>query len=452
VAEALMRGFRSTLILLAVFLGLLGYVYFVQSKKPAAGESAGAKPRVFSIEADKVEGLQITLASGETTTLRRTPAGWTISAPADTAADQTEASNIATALAGLEQQRIVEENAATLADYGLAEPRIDVGFKLAGEADLRHLLVGDKTATGGDLYAKLPSEKRVFLIQSYLDGTFNRTLFDLRDKTVLKFDRDKVDTFEAATKDGTVRLAKSGAEWKLVKPLEAPADLGIVESLISQIQSSQMLAILEPDAGNLAKYGLDRPEVTVTLAAGSARAALLVGAGSPDGAAYARDVSRPIVFTIPSALASELRKSAFDYRRKDIFEFRPFNANRFEITRAGQVVAFERVKGAGENPQDTWKQVAPASKTVDASRLEGALLQVANLRAEAFVDTPAPIAALKAPAATIVVRFDDGKREERVAIARVGSDVFAGRADQPGAARLESGRFDEALKALDELK
>jgi hypothetical protein len=39
-----------------------------------------------------------------------------------------------------------------------------------------------------------------------------------------------------------------------------------------------------------------------------------------------------------------------------------------------------------------------------------------------------------------------------VTIARVGQDVFASRADQPGAARLEPGRFDEALKALDQMK
>jgi cbb3-type cytochrome oxidase subunit 3 len=33
VAEALMRGFRSTLILLVILIGLVGYIYFVESKK-----------------------------------------------------------------------------------------------------------------------------------------------------------------------------------------------------------------------------------------------------------------------------------------------------------------------------------------------------------------------------------------------------------------------------------
>ena len=448
-----MRGFRSTLALLAVFLGLLGYLYFVQSKKPNTSGSTEQKPKVFTIDADKVQELRIKLASGETTALRKAKNTWSIVEPAEAAADQTQVSEIPTTLAGLEQQRVVDDNAASLKDFGLAEPRIDVAFKVAGEGDFRHLLIGDRTATGGDLYAKLPNEKRVILIQGITETTFNRSMFDLRDKTILKFERDKVDAFESTLKDGTTaQLVKAGADWKLVKPVQAPADFGIAEGIISQLQGAQMLALVAPEAKTLKEYGLDKPEVTVTVGAGSTRATLLVGGKSPDGNVYARDAARPAVFTIPGALANDLRKTAFDYRRKDLFEFRPFNANRFEITRGGQVLSFERTKGSGANPQDTWKEVAPASKNVDGSKLEGALLQTANLRADAFIDSPGPLAALKTPAATIVVRFDDGKKEERVTIARVGQDVFASRADQPGAARLEAGRFDEALKALDELK
>ena len=59
-----------------------------------------------------------------------------------------------------------------------------------------------------------------------------------------------------------------------------------------------------------------------------------------------------------------------------MFDFRPFNTTRFEITRGKDTRAFERVKGTGENAVDTWKQVAPSAKTVDASNLEGALARL----------------------------------------------------------------------------
>jgi hypothetical protein len=41
---------------------------------------------------------------------------------------------------------------------------------------------------------------------------------------------------------------------------------------------------------------------------------------------------------------------------------------------------------------------------------------------------------------------------ETVTFARSGSDVFASRADEPGAARVEPTAFDDAVKALDAVK
>ena len=47
--------------------------------------------------------------------------------------------------------------------------------------------MGNKTPTGSDLYAQVEGQPKLFLISGYLEDTFNRTTFDLRDKTALKF-------------------------------------------------------------------------------------------------------------------------------------------------------------------------------------------------------------------------------------------------------------------------
>ena len=46
------------------------------------------------------------------------------------------------------------------------------------------------------------------------------------------------------------------------------------------------------------------------------------------------------------------------------------------------------------------------------------------------------------------MKFDDGKKEERVTIGTVGSNVFATRADQPGALKLEAAKYQDAVKKL----
>jgi hypothetical protein len=155
---------------------------------------------------------------------------------------------------------------------------------------------------------------------------------------------------------------------------------------------------------------------------------------------------------VSNGLAEELRKKPFDLRRKEIFAFRPFNTLRFEITRGKETRAFERVKAKEPNGNDTWKQVSPAEKTVDASNFEGALLEFSNLRADAAIDKIDPAMGLNAPAATITVKFDDGKKEERVAIGQRGPDVYAQRPDQPGALKVEMGKYEAAIKKLDSIQ
>jgi hypothetical protein len=446
-----MRG-RSTLILLALAAGLFAYLYFVDAKKPLTDDKA--KTKVFSADSTKIDQLEVKSTSGEVTSLKKDASGWTMVKPIQVPADQNNASDVASSVATLEQDRIVDENPSDLKTYGLAPPRIEVAFNLAGEKEPKRILIGDKNPTGMGLYAKLPNDKRVFLVANSLETSLNRSTFDLRDKTALKFDATKVDAVELVSKNQTVRVVKSGDEWKLVKPLETPADYTSVEGLIGQLQSAQMMALKDKpeDVKDLKLYGLDKPEVTATLSSGASSVVIQLGSSADQVTLWARDPSKPAVFSIGNGLAEELRKTANDLRRKEIFDFRPFNATRFEITRGKDTKVFERVKGTGPNAADTWKQTAPVTKTVDSSNFEGALLEFSNLRADGFIEKPDASTGVNNPTAIITVKFDDGKKEEQVKFGGTSVDTFAFRADRPGAMKLEMGKFDADLKKLDETK
>jgi hypothetical protein len=206
------------------------------------------------------------------------------------------------------------------------------------------------------------------------------------------------------------------------------------------------------DVKDLKPYGLDKPEVTATIVSGGSSLVMQLGGKADTVTLWARDPSKPAVFTIGNGLAEEMRKTATDLRRKEIFEFRPFNATRFEITRGNETRVFDRVKGTCANAADTWKQTVPSVKAVDSSNFEGALLEFSNLRAESFIDKPGPTTGVNSPLATITVKFDDGKKQEQVKFGGTGPDIFAFRADQPGAMKLELGKFDATLKKLDSVQ
>jgi hypothetical protein len=444
-----MRSFRSLLIMAAALAGLVAYLYFVDSKKPV-GESE-EKPKVFAgVEADKIDELKISTVAGGDATLQKAADGWKLVSPTPAKADESEVSSIASNLASVTVERVVDENPSNLGDYGLKEPVVRVSFKQKGEKSLRTLDLGSKTPTGSDLYAKLPNEKRVFLVQSYLDSTFNRQPFDLRDKRILAVDRDKVDRVEIAKGTDTLALAKVGGDWHVTAPVEARADFSAVEQVISRVQSAQMKSIVSESAADLKPYGLDKPAVLVSVGLGSARAGLALGSKTDGGDVYARDVSRNMVVTVGGDLLTDLQKDATEYRRKDVFEFRSYNLTRIELTRGTQSLVAEKLPAKGKDGADVWQNAA-TKKPFDATKFETLLAKLTALRAQSFAD-PKAKTGLEEPVLVVKATYEDGKKSETARFGREGADAYAGRPDEPGAMKLDASELDGALKALDEFK
>jgi hypothetical protein len=441
-----MRGLRF-IILLLIAIPLGWYAYHDSTKGPI--DDSPKRDKVFAVEADKIDELEIKSESGDRTTLRRKGTDWDIVQPIAAPADQAAVSGITSNLSSVEIQRVIDENAADLKEFGLAEPRVEIAFKSNGQQ--RRLQLGQKTPSGTDVYAKLADAKKVFLVPSFLDSTFNHGTFDLRDKSVLKLDREKIDTVEVTAGGRTTRFEKKNGEWQIAEPSAGRAEFGAVDGLVSRISSVQMKSIV-PDSSDLKKYGLDKPAVTVRLGSGSSQATLLVGGPAATGSVYAKDFSRPTVFTIESTLLDDLKKDASEYRQKDLFDARSFNTTRLEIVRNGQTTVFEKtkVKDKDGKEQEKWRQTAPAARDVDAAKIEALISAATGARATGFVDSTAKTG-LDKPELSLTFKYDEGK-EERVAFARTKEGAYASRAGSPGAAKVDASVIDAIVKAFEGVK
>ncbi|MEO7270611.1 MAG: DUF4340 domain-containing protein, partial [Vicinamibacterales bacterium] len=336
--------------------------------------------------------------------------------------------------------------------YALAQPRLTVLFKAGGKD--HQLLIGRKTPPGSDLYARVDGQTRVILIPSYVEPTFNRTTFDLRDKAVLAVNRDEIGSLTVTTPSSTMRLEKVAGEWKLAQPVAARADFSAVEGLVGRLTTLQMKSVASQDAAaDLAQYGLDKPAATATVGSGSSQATVALGKAAGEGTLYARDQSRPVVVTVESALLDELKKAPGDYRQKDLFDARAFNATRLELVRAGVTTTLEKAKTKNQDgqEQELWKLVAPAAKDLDQTKADDLIAAITQTRASSFVDA-APKGALEKPELTVTIVSNDGKRQEKVTYARSGAEVFGVREGDPGAAKLDVPALDAMIKALGEIK
>ena len=438
-----MKGLRSFLVLLVVAAALGGFLYYDSKRAP---DETSKQEKVFGgVEADKIERVTVSSTAGEKTTAQKQGAAWQVTAPATAPADEAELSGITSNLASLQVQRVVDDQATDFKQYGLEPARISVSFTSGGKEQT--LLLGAKTPTGADMYARLPGAARVFLVSSYLEATFNKSTFDLRDKTILKIDREKADRVDVQAGDKTVALAKEGGEWRITAPFAARADFGAVEGILGRLNTTPMKSIVAADvtdAKELAQYGLDKPAATVRVASGSSQAGLAIGKAAAEGTVYARDLSRPMVFTVESSLADELKKPADELRIKDLFDARAFNTTRLEVVRQGQTLAFEKDK-------DTWKQVTPAAKPADAAKVDALLTALTNARATGF-ETNIAATGLDAPEIAVAIKFEDGKKQEKVTFSRKGADAFARREGDAAAAKIDAATLDGIVKAFDALK
>jgi Domain of unknown function (DUF4340) len=291
-----------------------------------------------------------------------------------------------------------------------------------------------------------PGEKRVFLVPAFQETTFAKKPFDLRDKRVLNFERDKVDSIEIAPVGAVVQLARAGSDWVVKQPFQARGDYSAIEGLITKLASTSMTKIVEGGASALSSYGLEKPVTRVTLGAGSSRATLAIGK-EENGAVYAQDPARGMVFTIDPTVAADLKKSADEYRDKDLFEFRNFNLARLRVARGNDTYELQKVAGTGEDGSDKWQRVGHGAATdLDAVKMDDFLAKLVALRAQSFVPA-GNTTGLDKPTLVVSASYDEGKFE-RVRLARTG-EAFAVRDGEPGAAKLDPTAYDEMIKAFD---
>jgi len=444
-----MRSLWSTLILGVVLIGLVSFYFFLDPKRDSSSSTEAKEKPFGAVTASDIEEIRLKTAN-ETARVQKSDGKWQLVEPEQAGADETELTSMTSSLASLEVNREVEASAADLKQYGLDPPRVELSFRVKGQKDEKKLALGEKTPTGGDIYAHVPGQKRVFLVSSFLDSTFNKTPFALRDKAILKVDKEKVDGLELVSGTTTIELAKSGSEWTLVKPIAARADYSTAEGALERLTSAQMVGMVPAKNGYPdALYGFDKPSSVITVKTGSSRATVTLGK-TENAVVFAKDSSRPMVFTVAPTLKNDVVKKVTDFRRKDLFDGRSFTVTHVEFKRGAETIALDKTKTKDEKTKeekDVWKNAA--GKDVEVMKAEDVLNKVTGLRATSFEEAAHP--SLKTPALIVTLKFGDNKTET-VTFARADKDVYASRSGEPGSAKLDASGLDEAMKALDAVK
>ena len=423
-------------------LALLGGLLWWSNKAEKAKEGQPAKdapPKIVQIPEDQIRQIEIARKDGEATVIRKNDSNkWEMTAPQPLNVDQEAANSVASGLASLNSDRLIEEKAADLTQYGLGTPAITVTVtKKDGKTE--KLLLGDETPTGGSVFAKLASDARVFTIASYNKSSLDKTAKDLRDKRLLTFDSDKLVRVELSAKTPGLEFGKNNQnEWQIVKPRPLRADSLQIEEVIRKLKDAKMdTSISAEDAKKaVTAFGGAKLVATAKTTDASGTQQLEVRKGA-DNKYYARSSVVEGTHIVGADLGDALDKGLDDFRNKKLFDFGFSDPTKVEINRGGKLAAYQK---SGEK----WMA---GPKQMDSTSVQALIDKLRDLASIKFLDQ-----GFTTPMFEAVVTSNDGKRTEKVSISKSGNSYFARRENEPAIYELDGKIVEELEKAAGGVK
>jgi len=372
---------RTTAVLALVAAALGAFVYFYQVRGGERREAAEERAkRLFpDLEADDVRAIEFTTSDAREVRLESGEEGWALVQPLTFPADESAASGMASNLAQLASEGLVEEAQAPEI-YGLGEEGVEVRFR-AGEVEHR-VRFGKKTPVDYNTYASVDGGDAIYTVASHQASAFERSLDDLRERRVLRFDRNAVDRIEAGWPGGGVVLEKRDEAWHLVEPLEAPADARTVDDLLADLSFLRADGFVD-DPDPALQTGFDAPAFRVVLRARPDEEGeepgvhtLVVGRALEGAKRLARGAATSL-YTIASERLDDFPRRVGAYRFRTLAEFAASDARRLELVfhpKDGEPLVVTAERGdAG------WTSTPEPIASGKAARL---VAELARLRAE----------------------------------------------------------------------
>lgn len=307
------------------------------------------------------------------------PDSWEMIQPVKAKADARTIEDILSALSSLRVVIFEADGEYDPADYGLSQPRITVTLQTTVDDSTQELQIGDDAEMPGRIYVARSGYRAVYAVNREIYTKLNRTVFDLRDKRVIDFQRTSTHWFTIRQKDSEIVCQKDmDGGWKITAPVALKADEEAVDDLLFGVDSLRVVAFVDDRPKNLQTYGLDPPAIEVSfMVPDTEPAALLVGKVKDDNI-YVKAQNSASVFLAKKALLNLVGMGVAGLRNKQILDFDGDAAAKI-VLKHGDVNLTCQKQGTN------WRLTHPVQEQARNRAIRSIIEQVNRLTVEAFL-------------------------------------------------------------------
>jgi len=372
---------KNTLILLAILIAISAYVYFYEIK---GGEERKkekeAAAQLLPIKKDDVSEVILERPADHVKIHAiKTDDQWKIVEPVETEGDKFAIEGIINSVVTSKVNRVVAEDTSSLQDFGLKPPEgIIVLSTKSGKKDT--VFVGSKNPTGSFLFIRRDHQPKVELTSTSMSYEVTKNLFDFRDKTVLKFEKENVEKLDLKVPRGHYVVEKTGDSWMITSPVRKKADQTEVDKLLNKVKNARVRKFVVENAASLSQYGLLYPKYvfTVFLKPNQSKKTLLIGKKETKDTVYAKDDSRNPIMSIPKSVPEGLNISLYDLRDKKILNFKRDDLSKIELIYPDSTIICQK------DTTENWMITFPDSAKTKSWKMSSLLSGLKNLKAKEF--------------------------------------------------------------------
>jgi hypothetical protein len=342
---------------------------------------------------------------------------WEIVKPLRARADNQKVGDLLAQVTSARIENFVADDRGDLRSYGLAEPRGSITLftpedKSASRTDSSRGEQGQTLQIGGipekekeQVYVRFDARNAVYTLPKKIEEVLNTKPNDLRDRHVVRFETNVLDriTIDAAGKSKIV-LARKNENWTIASQNNQPANPDEVNRLIETLKNEQVTKFVADVASELAKYGLDKPPLQLTLSSFASENTAETKSGEQPFATiafgktegeevYARLGDEPFIVAVKRNLLDRIFVDPLQWQEVAIFRFKPEQVHRL-------IVVTDQEQSITRGPKNEWTWQKGTGQ-INGTNVQSLLNTLTSLHAVRWIGATIPAHGLDKPQLTI---------------------------------------------------